>query len=545
MEPHCLIRIFFSLSLMLMTTHAALPPEIYWKMMLPSTPMPKAIVELLRGDVSMRKSADTYNQSKDELSKLGAKKILSEDNLFWLHAGKATQSKDQLLISSLGVKEIPSEDNLFWLHAGKATQSKDQLLISDIGAKEIPSEDNLFWLHAGKVTQSKDQLLISDLGAKEIPSEDNSFWLHADKATRPKDQVLISNLGTKEIPSEDNLFWLHAGKATRSKDQVPISNLGTEEIPSEDNLFWLHAGKETRSKDQLLISDLGTKEIPSQDSLWISASEEAQSKDEIFISNLDAKEIIPSQENSFWISYSKETQLPSNANGLENPGSSNHHLHEVSSRASFFLEDQLHSSNKFYMLLNKIRSAAPLLPRQITQQIPFSLDKMKEILEMLSIKPNSRNAEIVEETIGICEAPAMDGEEKYCATSLESMIDFATSKLGNNVHAMSTNVQKETKLQNLLVKDGVKNLADGHVIACHPMTYPYVVFGCHELHKTSAYYVPLEGEDGVRVKAVAVCHKDTSKWDPNHVAFQVLKVKPGTVPVCHFFTEGHVLWLSK
>lgn len=33
--------------MMLMTTHAALPPEIYWKMMLPSTPMPKAVIELL------------------------------------------------------------------------------------------------------------------------------------------------------------------------------------------------------------------------------------------------------------------------------------------------------------------------------------------------------------------------------------------------------------------------------------------------------------------------------------------------------------------
>jgi len=42
--------------------------------------------------------------------------------------------------------------------------------------------------------------------------------------------------------------------------------------------------------------------------------------------------------------------------------------------------------------------------------------------------------------------------------------------------------------------------------------------------------MPLEGEDGTRVKAAAVCHKDTSEWDPNHhIAFQVLKVKVGTI----------------
>jgi hypothetical protein len=57
--------------------------------------------------------------------------------------------------------------------------------------------------------------------------------------------------------------------------------------------------------------------------------------------------------------------------------------------------------------------------------------------------------------------------------------------------------------------------------------------------------VPLEGVDGNRVKAVAVCHTDTSQWNPKHLAFQVLKVQPGTVPVCHFLPQDHVVWVSK
>ncbi|KAM0005498.1 putative BURP domain-containing protein [Helianthus debilis subsp. tardiflorus] len=49
--------------------------------------------------------------------------------------------------------------------------------------------------------------------------------------------------------------------------------------------------------------------------------------------------------------------------------------------------------------------------------------------------------------------------------------------------------------------------------------------------------------DGKKMNAAAVCHIDTSKWNPKHLAFQVLKVKPGTVPVCHFLPEDHVAWV--
>ncbi|KAD5508205.1 hypothetical protein E3N88_15908 [Mikania micrantha] len=53
----------------------------------------------------------------------------------------------------------------------------------------------------------------------------------------------------------------------------------------------------------------------------------------------------------------------------------------------------------------------------------------------------------------------------------------------------------------------------------------------------------IDGEDGTKVKAVAVCHTDTGKWNPKHLAFRVLNVKPGTTPVCHFLPEDHVVWV--
>lgn len=91
---------------------------------------------------------------------------------------------------------------------------------------------------------------------------------------------------------------------------------------------------------------------------------------------------------------------------------------------------------------------------------------------------------------------------------------------------------------------GVKKLSDDKSVVCHKQKYPFVVFYCHKAKMTSVYAVPLQGEDGTRAKAVAVCHKNTSAWNPNHLAFKVLKVKPGTVPVCHFLPETHVVWFN-
>ncbi|QCE14170.1 hypothetical protein DEO72_LG11g1168 [Vigna unguiculata] len=187
----------------------------------------------------------------------------------------------------------------------------------------------------------------------------------------------------------------------------------------------------------------------------------------------------------------------------------------------------------------KRKYSSPLLPREIAEHLPFSSEKINEIFEILALEPNSEKAENVEFALNMCEEPALNGEEKYCATSIEFMVDFVTSILGKIVHVTST--ENENKSEKFLVKDGVKILADKNIITCHPMNYPYVVFYCHKISNSSVHFMPLEGEDGTRVKAVAVCHKDTSECDPNHNAFQVLKVKPGTIPVCHFFPDCNLL----
>lgn len=133
----------------------------------------------------------------------------------------------------------------------------------------------------------------------------------------------------------------------------------------------------------------------------------------------------------------------------------------------------------------------------------------------------------------------MEGEEKLCATSLESLIDFSVERLGQNVRVLSTGAGKK---QEYTVSAEVRMIGDHKAAVCHKMRYPYAVHYCHVIADTEVDEVPLVGADGTRVKAVTVCHLNTSAWSPDHMAFQVLKIKPGPA-VCHFLDSDTLVWV--
>ncbi|PIA65034.1 hypothetical protein AQUCO_00100486v1 [Aquilegia coerulea] len=228
-----------------------------------------------------------------------------------------------------------------------------------------------------------------------------------------------------------------------------------------------------------------------------------------------------------------------------NYAASEDQLHADPNVALFFLEKDLLPGTKMNLHFTKTTKGANFLPHQVAKAIPFSSEKLPEVMEQFSVNPQSIEAEAMKQTIKECEEHAQEGEEKSCATSLESMVDFTTSKLGKQVQPMSTEVDKDdTPKQQYSIVKGVKKIGGENSVVCHSQTYAYAVFYCHETHSTKAYKVPLVGSDGTKVTAVAVCHTDTAKWNPKHLAFQVLKVKPGTVPVCHFLPEDHIVWIS-
>ncbi|KAJ9702388.1 hypothetical protein PVL29_004224 [Vitis rotundifolia] len=179
------------------------------------------------------------------------------------------------------------------------------------------------------------------------------------------------------------------------------------------------------------------------------------------------------------------------------------------SRKGYFLEKDLHSTTKMKTHFRKTTNEATFLPCQGADSILFSSDKLLEVLNRLSLKEDSEEAEIMKETI----------------------------------QDLRTNPGRRFQEYELGV--GVKVVADKSVV-CHKQKYPYAVFYCHAIHKTRVYTLPFVGtEDGAKAEVVASCYIDTSAWNPKHVAFQVPKVKPGTIPVCHFLPRDDLIWIPK
>ncbi|KAM6551217.1 hypothetical protein CsatB_001025 [Cannabis sativa] len=238
---------------------------------------------------------------------------------------------------------------------------------------------------------------------------------------------------------------------------------------------------------------------------------------------------------------------------IYNYAASETQLHDNPNVALFFLEKDIRPGTEMNLNFFKTITSkqATFLPRQVAQSIPFSSRKIPEILNKLSVKPQSTEAEMVKETIKECEdQSSIRGEDKYCATSLESMIDFTTSKLGKKLQSISTEVEKESDVgmekYTITKVEKKKSSAGGgdKTVVCHKQNYPFAVFYCHASQATEAYMVTLESANGTKAKAVAACHKDTSAWNPKHLAFQVLKVKPGVIPVCHFLPQDHIVWIQ-
>ncbi|KAJ6845467.1 uncharacterized protein M6B38_287090 [Iris pallida] len=240
-----------------------------------------------------------------------------------------------------------------------------------------------------------------------------------------------------------------------------------------------------------------------------------------------------------------------------NYASAETYVHGNPAATLFFLERDLRPGTNMTLHFTRTRTTsgapAPLLPRRVASSIPFSSAKLPEILSRFSIRPNSEEADAVRSTLRMCEEPANDGETKFCATSLESMADLSASRLGTfDIRAVSTSVAAAnggaTPEQVYTVAvGGVRSLAatsGSELVVCHALAYAHAVFYCHRAPATRAYRVALVGEDGTKADTVAVCHTDTAKWNPNRIAFQVLGVRPGSEPICHFLPEDHLVWIG-
>ncbi|CAN6687543.1 unnamed protein product [Malus baccata var. baccata] len=229
---------------------------------------------------------------------------------------------------------------------------------------------------------------------------------------------------------------------------------------------------------------------------------------------------------------------------------SSHMDHMDPSHMIFFtLKDlNLGKTMAIYFPKRNLSKSPPLLPREEVDPIPFSSKQLHHLLQFFSFSQDSPQAKAMEDTLRHCEIAPIKGEIKSCATSLESMLDFARGVFGfdNRFSVVATThlTNSTTLFQNYTILEEPKEILATKMVACHTLPYPYAVFYCHSQESSNKVYkVLLGGEDGDRVDAVAVCHMDTSQWSPNHASFQVLKINPGSSPVCHFFPADNLVWV--
>uniref|UniRef100_A0A803LDT6 BURP domain-containing protein n=1 Tax=Chenopodium quinoa TaxID=63459 RepID=A0A803LDT6_CHEQI len=226
---------------------------------------------------------------------------------------------------------------------------------------------------------------------------------------------------------------------------------------------------------------------------------------------------------SIRIGYAIGENVATNRN---DEGSHHHHEHQGHSTTPhmdhsvqvFFTPKDLKLGNVIPTIFkgrNPSSRSPHFLPREESELIPFSPSKLPYLLKLFGFSQTSPQAK------------AMD---KFCPTSLESMLDFVHKIFGLNTKFKALSTKKSEKfgsnnLQNYTIVDAPKEILAPKMVACHTMPYPYVVYYCHfQESESKVFHVSLRGEDNNIVQAVAVCHMDTSQWSPDHASFRVLGI---------------------
>ncbi|XVE80341.1 hypothetical protein DITRI_Ditri14bG0132200 [Diplodiscus trichospermus] len=347
------------------------------------------------------------------------------------------------------------------------------------------------------------------------------LYLIIGKKSKAEAAPATVNKGVNDDPIFDYWYGETSGKKSKAEAAPAPVNKGVNDDPIFD--YWYGEASGKKSKAEASPANKGVNDDPIFD-YWYGETSGKESKAEAAPTN-------------------KNVNDPKLGN-RKSLGTKSHNDEYPTKQTTYFYEKDLLPGTKVNLPgLVKKKDGAIFLPHQVAESTPMSNDKLPEILKNFSLKAESIAANNVEATVENCERAEMKGEKKYCATSFESFVDLGVSMLGKNIRLLSHELGQETKNPLFTIGKEVQNMGENDIV-CHKMKYPYAVFLCHSIKKTLLYQVPLLGIDGAKAKALAVCHEDTSAWSPNHMAFKVLKVKPGTVPICHFLSRDSLVWVA-
>ncbi|XP_058724744.1 polygalacturonase 1 beta-like protein 3 [Vicia villosa] len=589
MEFHFFRIITFLMLLLVATNAARLPPQHYWKSVIPNSPMPKAITNLLlpsETDVSSKELSNWFRYDHTGVD-VNSKKLPN-----WFRYDRAASGSDVnseelpnwfRYDHAVSGADVSSEELPNWFRYDHAVSG------ADVSSEELP---NWFrYNHAASEPDVNSEELSNVFKYDHAASEPDVSFKKFPNVFKYDHAARKPDVSFKKLP---NVFkYDHAA----SEPDVSFRKLPNvfkyDHVASEHdvssryfpNVFkYDHAASESDVSSKYFSNvfkydhaasepEVNFRESPNGFSYHHAASEPGlnsrESLNGFFYRNAASEPNVNFRKSPNGFSYHQAASVPDvnsgetsilsynppasefnvNSGKLSNAFSYDHSASEKPKSTIFFFEKDLHHGTKSYIRFAKTNpnNEAKFLPREVASSIPFSSKKLEYILNKLNIKKGSKGARIVNNTITDCEVESIKGEEKLCVTSLESMIDFSISKIGKNLEAVSTEMYKESDFQQYkVITQGVKRLGEKNkAVVCHKQNYPYAVFFCHTTDTTKVYSAPLKGVDGSIVKAIVVCHTDTSQWNPKHFAFLELKVKVGSGPICHLLPQDHVAWISK
>ncbi|KAG9145414.1 hypothetical protein Leryth_027520 [Lithospermum erythrorhizon] len=148
------------------------------------------------------------------------------------------------------------------------------------------------------------------------------------------------------------------------------------------------------------------------------------------------------------------------------------------------LEEKSHKKVAFSILIQIVKHQVNGLYDSSTKHFFLENDLQLGKQEMFHVIKKSKE---MKNTITKCEAPSIKGEDKSCVSSLGSMIDFSTSRLGKNVDVKWKN-KPNLKLITLWLEE---NFSDK--VAPSPKMYIHMQYSI-----VTPYKVYLVGEDGTK-----------------------------------------------
>ncbi|KAJ4797039.1 BURP domain-containing protein [Rhynchospora pubera] len=210
----------------------------------------------------------------------------------------------------------------------------------------------------------------------------------------------------------------------------------------------------------------------------------------------------------------------------------------------FFMKDLYPGAQlKGVHLINRTIIGNFFVPRTEADAITFTSKNLPKILEHFSMTSDSKAVKLMEDTLNSCEVPPLKGEKKFCSTSLESLIDGVSSLLGTrDIQAISTiiNEPQDEKMVYNVVAPIKKFSEQEKLVLCHPQPSPQAMHYCHTSSLYKVYIVPLVGNNGSMVNAIAVCHHDIKNFKP--FILEALKIKSYNEPICHFLSGDQFVW---